>query len=312
MQRRIDVHTHSIPPFWADELPTHGGVPPWGTPKWTPESCIAYMDALEVDVAVLSLSAPGVEGWSGAEQIDMLRRTNDYGADLVQKNARFGFFATLPFSSGVDETLAEIARAYDDLHADGVVILSNYRGKYLGDPSFEPIWKELNQRKSVVFVHPANTGITGLPGIPGPIVDFPMDTTRAAVSLLSAGHLERFTETKIILSHAGGALPYLADRVTNLLHTYVRKDRSQALLLEDLKQFYFDTAISTPSALPSLTAVAAPDHILFGSDDPYPSVEDLGTFSRQLDAYLGFEPGQLDALNRANSEALFPRLKKTA
>ncbi len=162
----------------------------------------------------------------------------------------------------------------------------------------------------MVFVHPANTGITGLPGIPGPVVDFPMDTTRAAISMLSAGHLERFTDAKIILSHAGGALPYLAGRVTNLLHTYVRKDRSQELLLEDLKKFYFDTAISTPSALPSLTAVAKPDHILFGSDDPYPAVEDLKTFTQQLDAYPGFEPGQLDALNRANSEALFPRLKK--
>ena len=59
-------------------------------------------------------------------------------------------------------------------------------------------------------------------------------------------------------------------------------------------------------------AFAEPGHVLFGTDNPYVSPDGLATFTRELDTYAGFAPGQLDAINRTSAEALFPRLRKPA
>ncbi len=79
---RIDVHTHLVPPFWAKDLPEHGGDPSgWGAPEWSPEQLLGFMDEEGIAVSMLSLTAPGIEGWKGADRIDIARRVNDYGAD---------------------------------------------------------------------------------------------------------------------------------------------------------------------------------------------------------------------------------------
>jgi 6-methylsalicylate decarboxylase len=306
---RIDVHQHLVPPFWSEDLERHGGDPSgWDSPRWSPEDAISYMDSLEIATGVLSLTAPSIEGWAGKERADMARRVNEYGADLVQRRPdRFGFFATLALPD-VDAALSEVGRAFDQLKVDGVVLMSNYEGVYLGHPSFEPLWRELNRRGAVVYIHPAKPQIPVLPGIPGPITDYPFDSTRTAVDLVAAGHLTRFRSIKVILSHAGGFPPYAAARFAELLHA-VNPKRTVETLLSDMQAFYFDTALSTPTGLPSLLAFAAPGHILFGSDYPYAPAVVATSFTHSLDAYQGFELGQLTGINGA-ARALFPRLSK--
>src|ERR1700722_18591807 len=94
--RRIDVHTHMIPDFWAKARAARFGQPSWGTPAWSPESTFELMDRLEIQTSILSLSAPSLLGWGGQERLDTCRRVNDFGAGLSkQYPGRFGFFATL-------------------------------------------------------------------------------------------------------------------------------------------------------------------------------------------------------------------------
>jgi len=89
-----------------------------------PEQLLAFMDDQAIATSVLSLTAPGIEGWRGAERIGIARQVNDYGADLVRANpGRFGYLATLALPD-VDAGLAEISRAYDVLGADGVCLHS--------------------------------------------------------------------------------------------------------------------------------------------------------------------------------------------
>src|SRR5258708_33724583 len=216
---RIDVHEHLVPPFWAKDLEKHGGDPSgWDSPRWSPEDAIRYMDSLEIATGLLSLTAPSIEGWAGKERADMARRVNDYGADQVERRPdRFGFFATLALPD-VDAALTEVGRAFDQLKVDGVVLMSNYEGVYLGHPSFEPLWKELNRRGAAVYIHPTKLQIPLLQGIPGPITVYPFDLTRTAVDLVAAGHMTCFRSIKVILSHAGGFLPYAAPRFAQLLH----------------------------------------------------------------------------------------------
>ncbi|WP_105132055.1 2-hydroxy-1-naphthoic acid nonoxidative decarboxylase [Burkholderia sp. BE12] len=310
---RIDVHQHVVPPFWADALPAHGGDPSgWKSPAWSPERALAFMDALEIQTGVLSLTAPGVQGWNGHAKRDLARKVNEYTAGLVANHpARFGNFATLPLPD-VDGTLAEIDHAFDALNADGVVLLSNYGGVYLGDPAFEAVWAELDRRRAVVFIHPAKPAIDALPGMPGPLLDYPFDTTRTALQLVLDGVIARHPNVRIILSHAGGFLPYAAYRFAELAPG-VRDDvPTRDGLLDLLRTFYFDTALSSPSALPSLVAFAQPGHILYGSDFPYAPAAVSTSFAAEQDACAALSAERHGAINRGNALALFPRLASLA
>ena len=303
---RIDVHHHLVPPFWAEALSSHGGDPSgWPTPKWSVEADLALMDTLDIGKALLSLTAPGVVGWQGPSMIEMARRVNDYTAGIVQRHPeRFGNFATLPIGS-LDSTLAEMEYALDTLGAEGVVLLSNYDGVYLGDPRFEQVWQELDRRGAVVFLHPTMPKIDLIPGVPGPLLDYPFDTTRTAMSMLANGTMTRFTNVKVILSHAGGFLPYGAYRFASGIAA-LQPDRTAVSVVDEMKRFYFDTALSSsPSALPCLLEFAKPGHVLFGSDIPYLKEAGVKWFTRKLDDHPGLAADQLNAINRNNAEALW-------
>ncbi|MFD9958531.1 amidohydrolase family protein [Amycolatopsis sp. NPDC058986] len=312
MSSRIDVHQHIVPPAWARVLDsrglTSGG---WAIPPWHAGEAIAMMDRQHIATGVLSVTAPGVhldrEHDRGAR--DLARAVNEYGAEMVKdRPGRFGSFASVPLPD-VDGALEEAAYALDVLGADGVVLMSNAHGRYLGDPDFEPLWAEFDRRAAVVFVHPAQSPMDLLPGTPAPLVDYAFDTTRTAVNLVLAGVPRRYPDVKVIPSHGGGFLPYAAYRFSGLTATVVDPDRDADDILRDLKRFYFDTALSaSPSALPALLAFAEPGHVLYGSDWPFAPEEAGGYYNHFLETYADFADGQAAAIDRGSAEVLFPRL----
>jgi len=220
---------------------------------------------------------------------------------VVQKHpARFGFFATLTLPD-IDGAIAEAAYALDELGADGIVLLTNVRGVYLGDASIEPLMEELERRRAVVFVHPSELPAPPVPGIPPFAADFLLDTTRAAINMARQGWLDRYPNVKVILSHGGGFVPYAAERIARMCSP----DGDSANGLQRLRRFYFDTALaSSPYALPSLLAFADPTHITFGSDWPYAPKERSLHFARLLDGFE-LEGDVRAAIDRGNAERLF-------
>ncbi|RRA20991.1 amidohydrolase family protein [Burkholderia cepacia] len=308
--RRIDVHQHVVPPFWVQALEEHGGDPSgWHSPAWSPSDAIAFMDNQGIDTGILSLTAPAIAGWKGAERREMARRINEYTAGLVEKHpTRFGNFATLTLPD-IDGALREMEYALDVLRADGVILLSNYENKYLGDPLFEQLWAELDRRNALVFVHPSKPAIPAIDGLPGPFVDYPFDTTRTAVHLVARGVPNRYRRLTIILSHAGGFLPYAAHRFAELMAAMTPDGPETNEILDTFQRFYFDTAMSSgPAALPSLLAFCGSRKVLFGSDFPYAPTSVSASFTRKLDEYAGFSPVDLDMINHGNAARLFSRL----
>jgi predicted TIM-barrel fold metal-dependent hydrolase len=315
---RIDVHQHVVPPFWAKALPAHGGDPsgprsgdPSNSilPPWSPDSAIDFMDSQEIATGILSLTAPGVVGWDNSGRREMARRVNEYTAGLVAKRPdRFGQFATLPLPD-IDGALHELDYALDTLRADGVILLSNYAGRYLGEATFEPIWAELNRRHAVAYVHPGQPPVGIAAGLARPLLDYPFDTTRAAVQLVLNGIVDRYLGVRIILSHAGGFVPYASHRFAELAHVF-RPDAADPVdILKSFQRFYFDTALSSgPAALPSLKAFAQQDRILFGTDYPFAPADVATSFTGKLDASDSFTADEHSAISHGNAGILFPRL----
>ncbi|MFJ4618188.1 amidohydrolase family protein [Streptomyces sp. NPDC088812] len=307
---RIDVHQHLVPPDRGRAMAERAAALGWPAPAWDVQGAIAVMDRRSIATGLLSFPAPLAAPDDSAGARAGARSVNDYTAEVVKDRPdRFGHFAVLPLPD-VDAALAEAARALDELAADGLTVLSSVHGRYLGDPAFEPLWAELDARAAVVLVHPTAPPVAPVPGLPGPLVDFPYDTARTALHLALNGVPGRYPRIRMILPHAGGFLPYAAHRFA--VAARFRPDSTPDGLLSDLRRFYFDTALSAgPAALPSLLAFAAPEHVLYGSDFPM-LPEEWGTgFDSGLDEYPHWEPGRLHAVNRGNAELLVPRLVRS-
>ena len=304
---RVDTHQHYIPDFYRAEMEAnHQSAGGWPTPDWSLEGAIALMDAEQIATGVVSVSSPGTHFGDDKAARALARKVNEFGAELVKDRPdRFGLFASLPLPD-VDGAVAEAAYAFDELHADGVVLLSNVRGRYLGDAAYEPLWEELDRREAVVFVHPDAPPMQMLEGMPSPLLDFPFDTTRTALHMVAKGVVQRHPRMKVVLSHAGGFLPYAAYRFSGA--AAFNEGITGESIMEDMRTFYFDTALSSsPTELPSLLAFADPTHITFGSD--YPFAPSVRTYDDMLDG-SPLDDGMKAAINRGNAELLFPRLAR--
>lgn len=310
---RIDTHHHMIPPDYREML-RQAGIDEAGgrlLPDWSSEGSLQTMDELGVATAILSVSTPGTTFLPDvADAVALARDLNDYGAAVVASQPeRFGFFATVPMPH-IKEAVAETVRALDDLNADGVVLLANNDGTYLGEDGQDDLWAALDERAAVVFIHPADLPGPTVPGVAPFAADFLLDTTRAAYLLVCNGIRRKYPNIKFILSHAGGFVPYASHRMAVAI--MAETGASPADTLDDFSSFYFDTALSSiAAALPTLLAFAKPGHVTFGSDWPFAPVAAGQYFAAGLEAYPGLDDTTRDAIDRTNARALFPRFGKS-
>ena len=307
---RIDTHHHLIPPDYRKPLQQAGLHEAGGRalPEWSFEASLQMMAELGVGTAILSVSTPGTAFLPNpADAAGLARDLNDYTAELAATQPdRFGFFATVPMPH-VDLAVAESVRALDDLNADGVVLLANNAGTYLGEDGQDALFAPLNDRSAVVFIHPAELPGPTVTGVPPFAADFLLDTTRAAYLLVRNGIRTRYPKIRFILSHAGGFVPYASHRMA--IAITADTGRSWADVLDDFASFYFDTALSSSAAaLPTLLAFAKPGHITFGSDFPFAPTAAGKLFAAGLETYPTINTGTREAIERTNALALFPRL----
>jgi len=307
----IDVHAHYSPPIPDDRRPAilaayqRGNFlfPP--AANWTPALAVEFMEAYGIRAQVLSNPTQLTA--------ESARRFNDFGAEVVaNKPDRFGLLANLSLHEPV-EALSEIDRAADDLNADGFVLVTNYDGRYLGDPLFDDVFAALNDRAATVFVHPVEPA--GFPhlscGRPGPVIEFPMDTARTVVDAIYARVFLRYPRITFIIAHAGGVLPVLATRVATagMLGWVPNPNNVTADEVgAQLAGLYYDTALSAhPNSLLPLLETTTASHIVFGSDYPPAGESVIETNMRLLGSTNVLDDSELSAM-ATTATALFPRL----
>ncbi len=307
----IDVHFHLIPQFYRDAVYEAGTGPAIGRyPDWTPALALALMDKYWIAVAMLSLGQPGVGFLPPDKAAAMARRCNDYAADLIaQHPKRFGCFGLLPMHD-VDLAIAEARSCLETLRFEGISLFASYGEKFLGDTAFDPVLRYLDASKAVVHVHPSlhpSSKVLDLPW-PGFMIEYPFDTTRAAVNLVFSGALERFPRIRFILSHAGGALPYLAWRLSVAPMIDARlKQRSREEIFASFQTFWYDNALASGAQpMGALSRIAAKERIVFGSDWPFCNDRVVAEEVADFTAPGFLAPNEVAMIARENAIKLFP------
>ena len=327
-QNKIDVHHHIFPEQYVDALREVGVEKTFGFdfPKWTVETSFRKMKENGIKVAMLSISTPGVyfndfdfpEGFSES----LAHLTNDVIAEAKNKYPeRFGGFATIPLLN-VQAAITELNYALDTLKLNGVCLLTNYQGKYLGDESFDPFFEELNKRNAVVYIHPTDPGddYDYHLNIPNALIEAPFDTTRAVANMLFNGIFDRYTNIRYILSHGGGTIPYVAWRLASI--EYGQNGKRTPLIrtfydflvngeptkgLKHLKNMYYDTAhVSGDYAVKTLQSFAGTENIVFGTDLCISKLASIVTKNLAKDG--NFSDEEYEKMSFKNCLRLFPEL----
>ncbi|MEC7488499.1 MAG: amidohydrolase family protein [Pseudomonadota bacterium] len=310
--KRIDVHHHLLPSFLREAQMTADidVVSYAGFPEWTPEHSSSLMDQLGIEHALFSYSAPGIYFGDENAVIGLSRQCNEYLKTEIQLSPkRFGGFATLPLPN-IDAALAEIEYSLDTLNLDGIGLLSNVDGKYAGHAELDPVFSELDRRSAVVFIHPTYPpkGTTKALQIPDPVMEFMFETTRLVGNMIFSGLLERCPNIRFILPHSGGAVPFLAHRMSVFENLPKFKANMPAGAMHYLKSLYFDTTTSgNPIPLGALQGLADSKHILFGTDYPYMKPDRIQLETSFIDGFIGFNEETRPLMERANALSLFPR-----
>jgi predicted TIM-barrel fold metal-dependent hydrolase len=306
--RRIDVHHHIVPPAWLDALrKAKLDNPPFNA--WTPQHSIEDMDKAGIATSIASPTSPQVGFLPATDAARVARESNEYAKNLMADHpGRFGVFAMLPMPY-IDESLKEIAYAFDVLKVDGIGMMTSYGDTWLGYPQFAPVFEELNRRKATVYTHPtsANCCVNLVQGISDAAVEWGTDTTRTIVSLIFSGAAQRFADVNFIFSHGGGALTAIAERLQiQMVSTPPYRGKFTRETVDgQLRRFYYDTAqVSNAVTIGALAKLVPVSQIVFGTDFPYRTgVEHVQGLA------ANFDTAGLKAIERENSLRILPRLR---
>lgn len=278
------------------------------------------MDALGVDVQILSLSAPNVYFPDAELSKALAQMTNDFISETCKSHPeRFLALASVPLNK-MNYAIDELHRAVNELEMDGLLLGTNINQRSLSEDQFLPFFEEVNKMDKPIFLHPMRAiGEDLMPeedarlAIP-PNVGFIFETTRTVAQMTFKGTFEKYRNLTFILPHAGGAVPFIYPRWD--MGYLVRPDSHPLKRLPNppshyLKKHYYDTAQSFhPSVLRSTVELAGLDHLLFGTDCPYTGIDVRAEKTIETVENCGFSEGEKEKIYFRNAVKLFPKLKE--
>jgi predicted TIM-barrel fold metal-dependent hydrolase len=307
----MDFHHHFNPPFLVNAAAGNRvGAGDAGGLNWDLGWSLEDMDKAGIAKAVLSPPTGFAERTDPAMRPAIIRKVNDYGAEVVRDHpSRFVQLVYLPLPD-VDAALKEITYGFDTLKVVGAGFATSYGEKYVSDPAFAPVFEELNRRRAIAYFHPLAAACCTriIPGMPleTNLVEIPYDTARAVVAFLLSGAFRRYPDVKFVFSHSGGAVPMFAGRFNRLLQTTDLSKVAPDGINAEFRKLYYETAnANSPPTMAALLKFAPLSQILFGSDHPYVSDVDNMTDLKSC----GLPQAQMNAILYQNAERLIPSLR---
>ena len=242
------------------------------------EGRIKDMDASGIDVALLLLTAPGVQVFDAATANSLAASTNDQLAEAIRKYpARFAGLAAIA-PQNPKTAAKELERATKNLGLKGAVINSHTEGEYLDDPKFWEIFEAAEALNAPIYIHPREPSPQMLQpflqrGMERAIYGFGVEVGLHTLALITSGAFDRFPGLKIVIGHGGEALPYWLYRI-DYMQEHNRKSFMPKLKMrpsEYMQRNIYITTSGVPWAPAVLLAqsVLGVDRVLYAMDYPY-------------------------------------------
>ena len=320
--RTIDLETHFVTQDWVDAMYANEGYPRleddpatgrrrlWYWPEaFEPygdsildrlldldDRRISEMDAAGIDVAVVSLTSPGVEPLEPSAATRLARKVNDELAGAIDKHpGRLRGFAALS-PKDTEAAVHELERSVKELGLQGWKTHSNYGDSYLDDKRYWPILAKAEELGVPIYLHPAAPMIQELRtyglSLAGAAFGFGIETATAMVRLILSGAFDAFPDLKIILGHYGEALPFSMQRIDHpFARPYIRATDPDAV--PDLRQYpsaYLraNMLVTTSGnyfagAFECTRAALGIERMLLATDYPYEDMPECLSFLQSLD-----------------------------
>jgi len=331
----VDIHAHYIPPQLIDAIATRGkdigvalvksgeGPPalhfhygfkvrPFFPRLIEPASARhAWLDEQGIDKQIVG-TWPDIFGYRLARDdcIAWHRTLNDTLAEwCADHTARFAWICSVPL---IDESAAaaELERA-NGLGACGAIISSNIENTNIGELPLDPFWQKAEALGVPVLIHPVLIG-------PAPraakfalaqVAQYTFDTTLGVGSVLMSGVLDRFPRLQLVLSHGGGAFPYLAGRF-DIMHRHMDRaaqgDVAAKAPSAYAGQMAYDSIVHAPKALRFLIEIGGLANVVLGTDYSFPPA-DMEPLALLRSA--GLSAAEIEGIADANPRRVFSRLR---
>lgn len=313
---KVDFHSHYLSRTYVEYLNKYcdGRPDNYETPEWTEESHLSQMDELGIAFSFISLSSPNLTLADCDEEKLLAHQINTEGAEIAAHHPnRLGLLATVPLPN-VQDAIAEAQYALDKLGAYGLGLTTNYAGRYLGSPEFDPLMEELDRRSCLVCVHPTvpqvmPSGVSE--ALPLPAMEYFFETTRTFVNMVLSNVFVKYPNIKWVFPHAGAFLSVLNDRFNGFSFP-LSIDHPEIMdtdIFRSMRHVYFDLAgFSTRKLVPALLMDVDVSHLLYGSDAPYTPALACKAMTHMLETMRGVTARQSDAIMTGNAIRLVPRL----
>ncbi len=274
---------------------------------------LKHMDETGIDIAILSLTSPGVQPLPTQEAKEIVTRGNDYLQEAVARHpTRFvGMTSIAP--QDPEWSAREIHRGAE-MGFKGVMVNSHTQGEYLDDPKCDPIFKALEATGQPLYIHPQTPPDSMIgpmleAGLDGAIFGFGVETGMHLLRLITIGIFDRYPNLQIIVGHMGEALPYWLYRLDYMHQAGVRSQRYERMkpLKKTIADYMQSNVYVTTSgmawepAIKFAQSVLGEDRVMYAMDYPYQFVADEVRTHDLLD----IKPETKKKLMQTNAERAF-------
>eukprot|EP01036_Dinobryon_divergens_P029852 gene29852-39016_t len=311
--RAVDVHTHMYTPRYMDILKKRTDIPrvielsrndfrlvilpgedkeettnigrPIGAEYWDVQEKLRFMDLHGIEKSVISLANPWLDFLEGEEAANVAQELNDELQGICERSSgRLFGFAVLPVRNP-PAALRELRRLRSARSTiKGVILGTPGAGKGLDDPALRDMLQLIAEEQLTVFLHPhygvgnehfRNTGHALFLAL-----GFPMETTVCVSRLIVTGVLDDVPKLRLLVAHAGAALPALIGRLDSSISNRLQQEPSAYLR----SHMFFDAISYSATSLRALIEIAGPDKIMFAVHVRDSAVKVLSTIEVLPDA----------------------------
>jgi aminocarboxymuconate-semialdehyde decarboxylase len=330
----VDIHTHLYPGVYLDALRARTEAPRlipsaegerfvifpgeqgrvMGAEYSDVALKLAFMETAGIDQSVVSLGNPWLDPIP--DSLGLARDLNaEFAALRDETGARIVGLGVLP-SDGVAEAVEVAGEIADSDALYGVVSGTRIAGLRLDDEGLDPLWAVLEASGLPLLIHPHyGLGLDELLGYSHALpvgLAFPFETTGAVARMVFGGVYERFPDLKIVASHGGGALPFLAGRLDAAWHSDPAvQDRLPVEPSRRLPKLFLDALTYHPRAMLATADLVGVGQMGFGTDHPFSVSDPAANLQGVAEA---FEGADRDAVLHASAIDYFglPALVRAA